>query len=141
MGAPGLALSMTVNALVTGLIVFRIFRVFQEVRTSTADDQTLGVTGGGTLQRVIYIIIESGMALFSIQLARLVVSIMTTDASNDAYVLISSIHQILNVIIRSLITTVILLITWASLGNYTYHYIGAGVNGTVLPRGECDGGG
>src|ERR1700735_4878893 len=61
----GLALSMTVNALVTGLIVFRIFQVFQEVKTLTADGQSLlGATGGSTLQRVIFILIESGMALF-----------------------------------------------------------------------------
>src|ERR1700733_6368257 len=97
----GLTLSMTVNALVTGLIVFRILKVFWEVKTGTADDQMLGVTGGGTLQRVIFIIIESGMALFSIQLARLVVSIFCTgtgtmDASAseayDAYSLIFGIH-------------------------------------------------
>ena len=38
----GLILSMTMNALVTELIVFRIFKVFQEVKTATADYQTLG---------------------------------------------------------------------------------------------------
>ena len=102
----GLALSMTVNALVTGLIVFRVFKVFQEVKTSTADNEMLGVTGGSTLRRVIFIIIESGMALFSIQLARLVDSIMSpsTAAGNDAHVLITCIHEMLNVIIRSVIT-------------------------------------
>ena len=99
----GLTLSMTVNALVTGLIVFRIFKVFQEVKTSTADDQILGVTGGSKLGRVIFIIIESGMALFSIQLARLVVIIVTTDAANDVYFLITGIHEMLNVIVRSVI--------------------------------------
>ena len=60
---------MTMNALVTGLIMFRIFKVFQEVKTATADNQNLGVTGGSTLRCVMSIIIESGMALFSIQLA------------------------------------------------------------------------
>ena len=101
----GLALSMTVNALVTGLIMFRIFKVFQEVKTSTADDQILGVTGGSTLRRVIFIIIESGMALFSIQLARLVMEVgivnNTMDAAMvlDAYYLITGTHEMLNVII------------------------------------------
>ena len=33
------------------------------------------VTGGSTLQRVMFILIESGMVLYSIQLTRLVVSI------------------------------------------------------------------
>ena len=103
----GIALSMTVNALVTGLIVFRVFKVFQQVKISTVDNQMLGVTGESTLQRVIFIIIESGMALFSIQLARLVVTAMTTDsdASNGAYIFITSIHEMLNVIIRSVIAT------------------------------------
>ena len=63
----------------------------------------LGVTGGSKLRRVIFIIIESRMTLFAMQLARLVVTIMTTDASYDAYFLIVGIHEILNVIIRSVI--------------------------------------
>ena len=111
MAIAGLVLSMTVNALVTGLIVFRIVKVFQEVKTATADDQTLGVTGGSTLERVIFIIIESGMALFSIQLARLVVIIMNaTDAATDAYYLIGGIHEMLNVIMTINHYCVILLI-------------------------------
>ena len=110
-GVAGLALSMTVNALVTGLIVFRIFKVFQEVKTATADDQMLGVTGRSKLQRVIFIIIESGMTLFSIQLARLVVTIVYTDAAFDAYELINGIHEMLNVIMKINHYYVILLIT------------------------------
>ena len=98
MDIAGLALSMTVNALVTGLIVFRILKIFQEIKTTTGDDQTLGLTGESTLGRVISIIIESGMALFSIQLARLVVTISKSDAANDAYYLINGIHEMLNVI-------------------------------------------
>ena len=103
---------MTVNALVTGLIVFRIFKVLQEVKTSTADDQILGVTGGSRLRRVIFIIIESGMALFSIQLARLLVSIIgNTDAAYDAFYLIASIHEMLNVIMTINHCYVVLLIS------------------------------
>ena len=106
----GLALSMAVNTLVTGLIVFRIFKVFQEVKTCTsADDQILGVTGGSTLRRVIFILLESGTALFSIQLARLVVLIWChhMGASLNAFYLICGIHEMLNVIIsiRSVIAT------------------------------------
>ena len=104
----GLTLSMAVNALVTGLIVFRILKVFREVKTATVDDQTLGVTGGNTLRRVIFIIIESGMALFSIQLTRLVVIVVmiNTNAATvqDAYDLIVCIHDMLNVIITSVIS-------------------------------------
>ena len=54
----GLPLSMTVNALVTGLIVFRILQVFQEVKTGIADERTLGVTGGSTLRHVIFMKIQ-----------------------------------------------------------------------------------
>ena len=97
MAIVGLPLTMTVNALVTGLIAFKIFKVFHEVNTATADDQ-VSVTGGTTFQRAIFIIIESAMVLFSVQLTRLVAAIVTTDATNDVYYLISGIHQMLNVI-------------------------------------------
>jgi len=99
----GLALSMTVNALVTWLIVFRIFKVFQEVKTRTANDQSLRATGGSAFRRVIFVLIESGMALFSIQLARLVVTIVTTDAANDTYYFIEGIHGMLNGITPTII--------------------------------------
>ena len=91
-----LAVSMTVNALVTGLIVFRIFKVFHEVKD---------VTGGRKLRSVIFIIIESGMALFAIQLARLVIAAtgQGTDAEYDVYQLIVGMHEILNVVISSVI--------------------------------------
>ena len=101
---------MTVNALVTGLIVFRIFKVFQEIKTVTAEDRILGVTGGSTLQRVILIIIESGVALFSIQLIRLVGAIVDTDAATDVYYLVSGVHEMLNVIMTTNHCYAILLI-------------------------------
>ena len=59
---------MTVNALMTMLIVFKIIKVFWEVNNTS-------IIQSGThnlLQRVMFIIIESGMALFSIQLAWLI---------------------------------------------------------------------
>jgi len=132
----GLTLSMTVNALVTGLIVFRTFKVFRQVKTGTVDDQILGVTGGNTLRPIIFILIESGMALLSIQLARLVVSVVATDSAYNSRTLIITIHEILNVII----SYVILLITWVWLGYYTYNHLGAGVNRIVFPRREFHGG-
>ena len=96
LGLASLAASMTVNALVTGLIVFRIFKVFHEVKD---------VTGGRKLRFVIFIIIESGMALFAIQLARLVIAAigLGTEAENDGYQLIVIIHEMLNVVISSVI--------------------------------------
>ena len=96
--------SMAVNALVTALIVFRIFKVFREVKdVTTSNEKSLGIThaGGRKLRSIIFIIIESGMALFAIQLARLVVAATGTgtDAEQDVYTLIVGIHEILNVVI------------------------------------------
>src|SRR5882757_7252611 len=110
----GLTASMTVNALVTGLIVFRIFKVFREVSSVTTSDETsLSVTGGRKLRSIIFIIIESGMALFAIQLTRLVLTFLqlSTNDDNDILQLIASIHEMLNVIISS-VGLYILLITW-----------------------------
>ena len=71
-----LALSLTVNATVTGLIVFRIMKVYLAGKP-TLSEQNLGATGGGRkLRSIIFILIESGMALFAIQLGRLVLSVM-----------------------------------------------------------------
>jgi hypothetical protein len=100
--------SMTVNALVTGLIVFRIFKVFREVKdVTTSDEKSLGVTRGRKLRSIIFIIIESGMTLFAIQLARLVIAAtgVGTHAEESSYDLIAAIHEMLNVVISSVIVT------------------------------------
>ena len=79
-----------------GLIVFRIFKVFHEVKD---------VTGVRKLRSIIFIIIGSGMALFAIQLARLVIAAtgQGTDAEEDIYTLVAGIHEMLNVVISSAI--------------------------------------
>ena len=104
-----LAITMIVNALATGLIVFRIFVVFRQIRV-TSDDQVFGATRGTKLRSIIFVLIESGLLLFSIQLARLVVSILSGTSGNavDAFYPIVCIHQQLNVIRRSVIPTVLL---------------------------------
>ena len=69
------AATMTVNGLVTGLIVFRILKVFLEVKAaqaSTSVERTLDSTGGTKLRHVIFVIIESGMMLLVIQLVSIV---------------------------------------------------------------------
>ncbi|KAF8797629.1 hypothetical protein BYT27DRAFT_7247042 [Phlegmacium glaucopus] len=96
------AISMTVNALVTCKIVFKIFKMYRKVKS--ASDQSLGTTGGSKLRTVIFIVIESGMALFSIQLARIVVTIfLRTDAGNKAFGIIASIHPMFNGITPTII--------------------------------------
>ena len=106
-----LTASMTVNALATGLIVFRIFKVFREVKDiTTPDEKSLGFTAGRKLRSVIFVVIESGMALLVIQVARVVLLIIVFDISSTnenlawqaAYDLIVPIHQMLNVITSSL---------------------------------------
>ena len=68
-----LAATMAVNTLVTGLIVFRILKVFLEAKaTRTSVERTLGSTGGTKFRHIIFVIIESGMMLFVIQLIRTV---------------------------------------------------------------------
>ena len=102
-----LALSMAVNTLVTGLIVFKILKVFLEVKaTMTSVERSLGSTGGTKLRHAIFIIIESGMALFAIQLFRVAFSVVDDQSepsynSQNTLFLVIGIHQMLNVIIRS----------------------------------------
>ena len=128
----GLATSMTVNALVTGLIVFRIFKVFQKVMP-TSDERKLGATGGRQIYSIMAIMIESGVILFSIQLARFVVTVVDTYAALYAFQILVPIHEILTVIITSTpLILYILILCWLQ-GNNTYDYPGAGVNGIVHP--------
>ena len=112
----GLAMSMTVNALATGLIVFRIYKVFRQVKL-TSEDENLGATCGNKLRSIIFVIIESGMALFTIQLVRLVLSsghLVTrpVDGVYRALGVIVVTHQLLDVIMNLVIPTFILLIMW-----------------------------
>jgi len=102
--------SMTVNALVTGLIVFKIFKVFRNVKSvTTLEDKSWGITDGNKLHAVTFIIIESGMALFAIQLARVVVSATVTALETEvsatfyAFELIVGIHEMVNGIAPTII--------------------------------------
>jgi hypothetical protein len=112
----GLTASMTVNALVTTLIVFRIFKVFREVKSVTTPEEiSLGITGGRKLRSIMFIIIESGMALFAVQLTRVVLVApgYSTDTEKviDAYGIIVAIHEILNVIICSIVFSTLYQVT------------------------------
>jgi hypothetical protein len=102
--------SMTVNALVTGLIVFRILKVFRVVKSATTlEDRSLG---GNKLRSVTFIIIESGMALFAVQLARVAITLnLTIGSLYGPFEFITGIHEMVNVIISSVIVTLCLLIT------------------------------
>ena len=100
MAMTGLAASMAVNALVTGLIVFKILKVFLRVNPILVE-LTLDSTGGTKLRHIIFVIIESGMALFVIQLIRLVFFTLPMEWTLDAVDYAIVINEMLNVIIRS----------------------------------------
>ena len=93
------AASITVNTLVTGLIVFKILSVERSLGS-------LSSTAGNTkLRHIVYIIIESGMALFAIQLVRVVLSSLPWYAVPPGAIyaleLVIGVHEMLIVIIRS----------------------------------------
>ena len=95
---------MAVNTLMTGMIVFRILQVTAGVKLTSAE-RALGSTRGNKFRHVMFIIIESGMALFAIQLVRVVlvsISPVMQEPSNyfqATYDIVVVINQMLNVII------------------------------------------
>ncbi|KAF8816975.1 hypothetical protein BYT27DRAFT_7205407 [Phlegmacium glaucopus] len=74
-----LAISLVVNGVVTGLIVLRILKVYWEARP-TFEDQTLGIGTKGKIQSIIFIMIESGIAMFAIQTIGFVVCVLRLNA-------------------------------------------------------------
>jgi hypothetical protein len=140
-GAPmtlaSLGLSMAVNTLVTGLIVFRILKVFLQVKSArTSIERTLGSAGGTPLRHIIFVVIESGMALFAIQLVRFVVTLMpVSDLALTALNVIICINEMFNVIIWSVHFILLFrftdnIFTW--LGNRTDNNFIAGLDEIVL---------
>ena len=105
----GLAASMAVNALMTGMIVFRILKVTGAMPSSSFE-HTLGSNGGNKFRHIVFIIIESGMALLVIQVVRFVLAFMPeTAAWFGAYDFVIAINQVLNVIIIRSVFFVLLL--------------------------------
>ena len=100
----GLAASMAVNTLMTGMIVFRILKVAGAI-TSTSVERTLGSTGGNKFQHIMFMVIESAMALFAIQLVRVVLFLILTVPENQEPLFIAGndiviiTNEMLNVII------------------------------------------
>ena len=111
---------MAVNTLETGLIfliVFKIIKVFSEVMAASVERIWAQPRSKGTkLRHIIFIIIESGMALFVSQLLRSALVIFD-------YIIID-INKMINVIIRS--ASFVLLITFTWLGHRTNNSFGAG---------------
>ena len=90
------AASMAVNALVTGLIVFKILEVSLEVSRSLGS-----ITGRDSkFRHIIFVIIESGMLMFAAQLVRVVLFNLPAAPlqGND---IVTGFSEMFNVIIRS----------------------------------------
>ena len=82
---------MAVNGLATGLIVFKIIKLFLEIKAATGDTTTY--------RRIIFVIIESGMTLFVIQLVRMLLfDILVPTSPVLNYVVV--IGELFNVMIR-----------------------------------------
>ena len=122
-------ISLTVDALVTGLIVFRILRVYLEVVKPTGSG-----TGKSKLQPVIFMLIESGMALLCMQLADLVLFIIQTDSTLVVDQPIAYTLQMLSVTIKSVIITFFFQMLWAFTGNATYTNPSTCCNGYIFPQ-------
>ena len=95
---------MAVNALMTGMIVFRILKATGVKRTSV--ERTLGSTEseGNKFRHIMFIIIESGMALSSIQLVWIVLMFISVPMEQLPFLraagdIVVAINQMLNVII------------------------------------------
>ena len=101
---------MTVNALATGLIVFKILQVFRAVKLASGDP-TFGATHGSKLRSIIFILIESGITLFLAQLCRLVITPIKTSGADDASEFFVGLYQQLNVIVFLVFLISISLIT------------------------------
>ena len=138
-----LILSLVVNALATGLIVFKIFIVYQKVKP-TSKEKNLGATGGRNLLSIMFIIIESGMALFSMQLVRLVLYLMSSESAiMQGYAITLGIDQMVHVII----TIRLLKLSYFTdsnigpfvVGHNPYHHPGTGLNGIIFPRRRIHG--
>ena len=98
----GFAASMAVNALMTGMIVFRILKATGVKPTSV--ERILGSTEGNKFRHIMFIIIESGMALFVIQLVRVVLGFISVPVEQYPFLCAAQdfvivINEMLNVII------------------------------------------
>ena len=109
--------------MVTGMIVFRILKVIVGVKP-TSIERTLGSTGGSKFRHIMFIIIESAMALFAIQVVRVVLAIIPVPAG-EVPILAP---------LEDFVIAVNQLITFIWLINRTNDNFGAGSNEVVFRR-------
>ena len=142
MNETALVASTVVNALVTGLIVFKILKMFLENKANSVEQSlgSLSSTEGTKLQRIIFIILESGMALFAVQIVHVVLTPLQQRMGTSSLVFavnfVIVIHEMLNVIIISDHSTsfVLLIVTFTWLGHCTNNNVGTRRNEIFLRR-------
>ena len=101
---------MTVNTLVTGMMVFRFLKVMGFKPTSV--EQTLGSAGGNKFRHIMFIIIECGMALFAIQMVRVVLVFVPVSAEQLPF--LQAAIDFVIVINQMLVNVIIITITRSS---------------------------
>ena len=111
MSTASFAASMAVNVLATGLIVFKILKVFLDVKAaSTSVERSLGSTGGTKFRHILFVIIESGMLMFAVQFVRVVLFILPA-APLQGINIVTGISEMFNVIIRKCLISTFFVFT------------------------------
>ena len=105
--ATSLGMTLVVNVIVTGLILFRIIKVLLEVEPIWYKKLD-AMSGGRKIRSFVWVFIESAVVLFIVQ-AVLVVSTAATRETNNVTTVVFSIHQML------LVSSLTLLFHWITL--------------------------
>ena len=86
------AIPLAVNALVTGLILLRIVKVYWDVEP-VLYEKILSATGKSKFRSIVFALIESAMALFALQVILVVCSGLATEPSIEVGNMIIGTHQ------------------------------------------------
>jgi hypothetical protein len=127
----GFSLSLAVNAIVTGLILFRIVKVYWEVEP-VLYQKMLGATGGSRFRSIILVLIESAFALFAVQVILVVCSSVTNVTTSEVGNLMIGTHQMLLVSVHLLLASFYITNDEVWLGHNTYDYTSTSLNGIIF---------
>lgn len=87
-------MSLAVNSVVTGLILFRIVKVYWEVEP-VLYEKLFGAIGGSKFRSLALALIESAMALFALQVILVVCGSVATGPACEVGNLTIGMHQML----------------------------------------------
>ena len=83
---------MAVNTLVTGLILFRIIKVYWKVEP-VLYEKMLDATRGSKVWSVVLVLIETAVAMFALQVILVVTSSVATVSALDVGTVFTGMHQ------------------------------------------------